>query len=75
MTALAVALVLVAAIAGVIAHRWLSLRYPQTDEFEVDPEALLEKLATYEQKLDSHETRIQALMLHSGLRTQRETRA
>jgi hypothetical protein len=70
-TALAAALAFAAAVAGLLAWRWMSLTYEAPPEVNVDPAKVFELSG----KVAEHESKLNALMLERGLRTSKESRA
>jgi hypothetical protein len=71
-TALAAALAFAAAVAGLLAWRWMSLTYEAAPpEVNVDPAQVFEMAS----KVAEHESKLNALMLERGLRTSKESRA
>lgn len=66
----AIAVMFASAVAGVVAWRFLSLRYPPPSPVEIDPASVREAIS----RIDDHEKKLNALMLSTGLRNSRETR-
>jgi hypothetical protein len=74
-TALAAALAFAAAVAGLLAWRWMSLTYAPDDAPEIDPVKVQEVISDIDRRIGEHESKLNALMLERGLRTQKESRA
>jgi hypothetical protein len=73
-TFIALAIMFVAAAAASVAHRWLSLRYPQVNQ-DIDPVRVQEALSDLDTRIGEHDSKLNALMLERGLRTSKESRA
>jgi hypothetical protein len=73
-TALAAALAFAAAVAGLLAWRWMSLTYAD-EPVEIDPVKVQEVISDIDRRIGEHESKLNALMLERGLRTQKESRA
>jgi hypothetical protein len=73
-TALAAALAFAAAVAGLLAWRWMSLTY-ESEPVEIDPVKVQEVISDIDRRIGEHESKLNALMLERGLRTSKESRA